>query len=564
MSSIKVRTLADVSRADSDGSPPVTPPVTLAPGEIQFFDHWMPPLEDGLYKITVSQQIGENVGAGGNQSVNWLADPFVQEQKFLISGPRFTLDASEVYSIYPPANGHGDFTDTLPHIILARRTLPWERTLDGNPPNETKTNVPWLALLLFDEDEIIAYDSPLAPGSTNTTLARSYPINEIINPGAGILGPQITQQSINNEHQQDTSCLAIDVPCDVFLAVVPALDELKYLSHCREVNTGNKEILGMKADGWFSVVIGNRMPNCPVESPPTGGAKNIVHLVSLEGFMSYLPGGGTPIPTGTTRVRLVSLASWSFNCAAVGGNFAYLAENLNLESDAALKLPVAWAESPPVLTSPASPVEMGLAEDVACEALDLGYVPLAYTMRHGEQTVAWYRGPLTPVSIEAADLPPFTVEEEAMIYDPATGLFDLSYSVAWQIGRLLALSDRTFSLELLNWLRAGHRLVDILQARIHLFQNLGETLDFPHNTGEMLDPKLMQHLVGSFVANDLARLVVPSDAQVTPLLGTGCDPSGLSKHLEQMPGLLSRDELEALLSSGSDPVHELRRRLFGE
>ena len=532
-----------------------SPPVNIPVGDIQFFDNWMPPLEDGAYRITVTQSIGQNVG----QSVNPLALPFVAQQYFQVAGPRFTLDPSDVYSVYPPSHAQGDFSNTLPHVILTRRTLPWERTLDGNTPSAD--NLPWLALLLFDDDEIFDESSP--PGSGNPSKAQMYPISQIINPGPGILGPQISPASIQNEQEQGVSCLAIDIPPDVFTALVPGLNELKYLAHCREVNTGNKAILGIEADGWFSIVIGNRVPNCsPLTSPVTPGAKNIAHLVSLEGFMSYLPGGSVPPQpvSGYQKIRLVSLASWGFSCQTSGDDFAALAQNLGIGT---LRAPAQWVQSPPVLESPAAEKEMQSAEAVAVGALELGYVPLDYTTRQGEHTVAWFRGPLTPVFVQPAGWPPFTTEEEAMIYDAGTGLFDLSYAVAWQIGRLLGLSDRSFALDVLNWVREGHRLIDLLFERIHLFRNFDPLLKFPSDLSGRLDRRLMRALIGSFLQSDFADRVAPEAPEAAPLLGRGSDPSGLSKHVHRMPGLLSEEDLVELLAHGADPAHALRKKLFG-
>ncbi|HWF77863.1 MAG TPA: hypothetical protein VN694_11885, partial [Caulobacteraceae bacterium] len=43
--------------------------------------------------------------------------------------------------------------------------------------------------------------------------------------------------------------------------------------------------------------------------------------------------------------------------------------------------------------------------------------------------------------------------DAATRYDPASGMFDLSYAGAWQMGRLLAVQDKRFSTLLVNWRR---------------------------------------------------------------------------------------------------------------
>ena len=57
----------------------------------------------------------------------------------------------------------------------------------------------------------------------------------------------------------------------------------------------------MVANGEFSVLVANRFP-------PPGG--NTVYLVSLEGWNDLLDAPGQA--SAASRVRLITLASWSF------------------------------------------------------------------------------------------------------------------------------------------------------------------------------------------------------------------------------------------------------------
>jgi hypothetical protein len=49
--------------------------------------------------------------------------------------------------------------------------------------------------------------------------------------------------------------------------------------------------------------------------------------------------------------------------------------------------------------------------------------------------------------------PAFASADAASAYDPDTGLFDISYAAAWQLGRMLALGSKSFSVALHNWRR---------------------------------------------------------------------------------------------------------------
>jgi hypothetical protein len=78
-------------------------------------------------------------------------------------------------------------------------------------------------------------------------------------------------------------------------------------------------------------------------------------------------------------------------------------------------------------------------------------------MRQGEQTVSWYRGPLIPSENRFEPALPARAADELARYDTEVGLFDVSYAAAWELGRLLALQSKRFSVRLYNWKRAHAR-----------------------------------------------------------------------------------------------------------
>ena len=540
-----------VASADADDDNQGSPPIPI--GDIQFFDNYMPPLIDGTYKITVQQEINEVVDPQHNTMLA-LAPPYVTEQYFQVQGPQFTLDASQVYSVYPPPNALADYRGTMPHIVLNSRTLPWERTLDGMEPSAN--NQPWLALLLFDEDEIIT-GSP-AQSSGNSTKTQLLPLSEVINLSLSgdILSPQITFQV--ESPPATSTCLAIDVDPQVFLSIAPQLSELPLLAHCRAVNTGNKEILGINADGWFSVVISNRSANCSQAGSPPAGTRNIAHLVSLEGLQDYLP-GGTPIPGNIQRVRLVSLASWVFICATTGLNFRQLMQNLD---SGILQLPA--DASPPTLLTSSPPAT---ADELVKAAFQSGYVPLNYTTQQGEQTVGWCRGPLVPYPVERVERAPFSSADEAKIYDPNTGMFDLSYAIAWQLGRLLTLANKEFSVALLNWQQEANYLIDLIIEQQQQAQTYGVLLGLPDPSPLLLarsgkpsvDRKQMLRSVATYLSTRFAESVLSAGPGEGRLFGEGRDPTGVRKMRDKLPGLLHEEEVEELLATGTDPSAVLRR-----
>ena len=64
--------------------------------------------------------------------------------------------------------------------------------------------------------------------------------------------------------------------------------------------------------------------------------------------------------------------------------------------------------------------------------------------------MSWYRGPLVPLNYDKPKQiqEPVSCADELLRYDPDTGLFDVTYAVAWQLGRLLALQNHSFALAL--------------------------------------------------------------------------------------------------------------------
>ncbi|MEO1628933.1 MAG: hypothetical protein AAFV25_27550, partial [Bacteroidota bacterium] len=420
---------------------------SLEPGQIRFHDNFLPKLPAGPYSINVEQKLK---GDGLTEK------HFSRQQDFIVDGPRFVLGEEEVHSVYPPPNLQAHYQGVLPQVVLRKRNMPWERQVYSG---SNKLPTPWVALMLFEPEELLVDDAPSS--AVLRTRAVSRTSEEMLQPGNDYLPPVLTASPQTDE----ASCYCIDLDLTTFLALAPQLDELPYLSHVREVNTGDKEFLGMHADGWFGIVLGNRLPKVPAQTATDpqeelegkNFARNIVHLVSIEGFSGYLaqnPEGvyKENLESGRFhKVRLASLVNWEFYCKPPEESFLKIMDRLGTGL-----LKVADTD--------------GLSNEAVREALEGGYAPLQYNTRIGEKTMAWYRGPLLPV-IEAGgkmENDTFFSAESGLIYDTDNGLFDASYATAWQIGRLLALSDAHFSQGLLNWKRMARKKISEFLTRNEL------------------------------------------------------------------------------------------------
>lgn len=495
-------------------------------GHIQFYDNYVPSLTAGNYSIVVKQSVN-GIGLSEQEQGQMTAT-----QDFVVYAPQFSLDPSEIHSMVPPLHSTGQFADELPHIVLNKRILPWERTMSAG-------NIPWLALLVFQEGELAVGPSDLTDGETGsirTTVGQYLQLKtsqDVYIPSSLIKEKDVTI---------DQPCSYIRMSTDLFKQITPYLSELPYLAHVREINTGDKAVMGIQDDGWFSVVAANRLPHAVAED--TNGTKNIVHLVSLEGMDGVL----TSNPAITqSSVALISLARWSFHCLPdnkedfAGLMHGLVASEMNggAYSPDKLRLRLPQAESQSLDADPAR------AE--AQKRMLNGFVPIAYHTRSGEETFAWYRGPLAPVLPAALAKPhPFFTADAALIYDPANGLFDASLASAWEIGRSLALADATFGKMLLDYRRGCHRLTDRLYDTLNA---LGLTTS--DDLTALAASNLMQKAFLSVLEKDLLNQIPkqPMMAAAAPARTRLKAAAGDSQNAVQtMQQFLSRDDVQQAIT----------------
>lgn len=415
-------------------------------GDIQFVAFNQPSLLDGEYVIDVKQQVQID------KSAVWTTAPSAQ-MKFAVSGPRFSLDPAMIQSQFPPPKSIGEYYNILPHIILNRTTLPWERTIDNSPPSETNQPQSWLALLLFDstgdqgvkvsnitvQDLIDAYTSSATPPG-QPEFVKILPRNPNARAKPGELMLEVGQ------HPNDRLTV-IDVPKQLLMQILPGPNEIRFLSHVRRSATN--------ADGYL-VILCNRLPASGSVSKDAGpvGTQSTVHLVSLEGREPLFHQFATAV-AGNNLVRLVSLASWSFSTLQRNKTFTGW-------------LKAAWCpdaqrsdpDDPKKASSCASGVihtlRMPASDDSNAERfLSQGYAPIRHETRQGNHLVSWYRSPLLPGKSLAADIAlPVRTSDELVRYFSDVGMFDTTYAAAWELGRMLTLRSKKVSVSLFNWKRA--------------------------------------------------------------------------------------------------------------
>ncbi len=500
----------------------------LQPGQVRFYCAAQPPLQAGGYWLQASQTV-----AGLKEQP--ADNHYGMQQPFAVSGARFRLPPQDLQLVYPPANQVGAYEESLPHVVLRTRTLPWVRQIDGGTSGAGDDNgdvPPWMGLLTV-------YPAELGNAAPFTTTVGRLIAPEAVN----ILGPSLIDAATMTQAEKDTQLLAIDLDLPVFLAIAPQLQELPWLAHVREVNTDQKEIMQMVEDGWFSVVVGNRLPQADAE--------NTCFLVSLEGQQAHL-NGGPAIDPRYTKIRLACLASWKFSAAAARGSFLHIMQSLATRGGIDLLQP----------THDALPNDLNPAQQQAKEALEIGFLPMLNVTRGGEQTTSWYRGPLAPVPTSSDSLGPYFFSDRAIRYDQSNGLFDMSYAGAWQIGQLLALSDAAFAKALFDWrlqsyqgrqqaVAADHvrQLADDCQVDLAQVRHQGPA-PVLHGVLARLAQRTATALEGAAVKDEAAPAPMP---KVQPHAW---------RDAAQLPGVMSSAAWQDGMRQGLDPLGLLYRHVY--
>lgn len=161
-------------------------------------------------------------------------------------------------------------------------------------------------------------------------------------------------------------------------------------------------------------------------------------------------------------LRFPVLAYWSFTCEE-RGDFQYLAEHVTsrlLGHLPAEGVPETPDGDPPPSGGTAPPG--AVPEPAAGRPLPLvaetGHVALEAVTRRGDPAQAWYRGPLVPAPVERATTrpdgdprPPLAHHADQLRRVTPDGREELGYSAAFEIGRLLALSQPGVAAALGRW-----------------------------------------------------------------------------------------------------------------
>lgn len=573
--------------------------MSVRPGHMVLYDRMQPALPADNYRIQARTDVQVETDQDGDGVGTISTGPLASETRYFdVVGPRFLLQPTELAAVYPPRNGHGPYIDALPHVAFGRRTLPWERDLDPlnelpGPPEPGSGSAPrlsghrpWMALLLFEEDEI--------------ELVRAQPLEQVL--------PAAVRTAI--EAPSGVVCDGIAVRLSILLDVLPSPDEMEVLAHVRQVNVDDRELAAGDSDGWFSVLMANRLPRAgrtyracvvslegrtdlfqklrdrPEPSPQPGPVIGGTAVVAeLERLVRHFPGRkdyaaaleraraasnrpqpdlrpgrseGEPRPGGLAEGRDVSgMASGPAPVATHVHELTGMSVEELAVSEVVDWMTIAPSEPVEKLVLLASwsfecfgdrtfqtltrDLDVAMIGDKAGEVqvADSGHVAISLRDRAGTEQTAWYRGPLVPYPVTRDPEGPYHSADQCRRISPETGLEDVSYSAAFEVGRLLATSDARLAQELMRWRRTAYERARRRLARQGLAENLDladlRDLDIP------LAPLLGAHLAERFV-HEIPRI----DRFETALVAgaPGIDPGELTRVWELADPAVARDLLD--------------------
>ncbi|MEL6538252.1 MAG: hypothetical protein AAFQ98_22725 [Bacteroidota bacterium] len=335
-------------------------------------------------------QVAQTISEGGQEHTTQRATHTLR-----LEGEKSVNGASWVSRVYPPAFSEGNFGKVLPSISLSRASLPWERVgQKGNP------KVPWLALLVFRADE--------------TVSTQSVPLSEI---------PEMLRPT--GEFTPGSTATVLEVERTLFESLVHSAEQLRWMSHVQQGTDEAGQVIFKEA-----TLLHHRFPKKGV---------NTAHLVSLENRWNE-EGKFIFQDSETTTVQMISLHSWSYTITTDSDIAFLVAAGELAQSLSTLKLPLATADNE---------AKIKLAQ---------GLVALPYQISDGSASAGWYHGPLATGPTQSTAL--YSEQNEAfdssdrwLRYFSKEGLYDTSYALAWELGRLLALQNTRFATGLYQWKR---------------------------------------------------------------------------------------------------------------
>jgi len=245
--------------------------------QLRFLQFHSPPVKAGIYRIKATQKLG-----GLSNPASFSAP----DQYFKIDADRYSIPPQYRHFVFPPANDTGRNEAVLPHLIIKRSTLPWERTSAASPASGSKNKPAWLALLMLTEDE-----------------SKQIPLVQMQPKEAGFDKPDDTKKDKDSKF----NFLEINSSnVELFKSICPQPKDIEYLAHTVVTYKPKTEEQAAKKEEMATLV-------CP--RFPTPGKKHTVHVISIEkGMNNFIQeqSWNDNALNGKDKIHIISLYNWSF------------------------------------------------------------------------------------------------------------------------------------------------------------------------------------------------------------------------------------------------------------
>ena len=374
-------------------------------------DNYLPPLFEGIYNVKVDQHVKKPE-----------EQHFSINKQFCVTLNTETLSDDAVFNVHPAPNQQGPFSTVLPFMVFNNVTYPWMKELKDSKGNV----IPWLALIVVSENEICK-DEKGNPKERN--IEYSLLEEEKNNTESNVFFPY-TKNEYSPCQPHDNVHL-ITVSKVTFDSIKPTKEDRFWLTHSKKIDLSDVDDATIPHDGFFSVVMANRFP-------PSG--KSTVHLIAAYNYDDEnAKATYTKIKEDKSTenievvlknaeyVKLISLYHWDIysDSNTEDKSFDYLVENL------------------------AGPENNRRSQSVMEQSLKSHYL-----RQTGEKTYSLYHGPIQPMNYKRIEYlngeKKFTADGR-LIYNKNNGIFDVSYSAAFNLGKLVTLSHNKEAQQIVKW-----------------------------------------------------------------------------------------------------------------
>lgn len=457
----------------------------MANEEIGIAASHIPTIASGKYEVKANLQ-------------NNLADVQRQDVAFYIAGYNHAIPQNEVLAMYPPMEHTGNFAGTFPHIQFRRSTLPWEYHCEAKGKR-----IPYIFLVLLKEEELASGKFEILEKNTNAlkdaleeaTEPKPLKILNALKDNDGILPSiDLMSQLAHARIQEHKELTELNLPKETSIVISHRMvepdtryrafvcyysteivdNEDKYqLSIASENNAYQSTRTCVVLSEWSfeSIAAGlyqidaNKLKHHPefdkfkkdlVDSPittleqlKTKANAELIKLISTN--ETYLEGRAdrwTKMPEPRSMDDFERIEKISF-----GSENNHILEFLKYNGKN-LKGYLHELKLQPFKTN------IDPNNKAVTKLIDVAKVPLEHQLKAGGKIISWYQGPFTNWNY-SFDLKKWSDDKEwkhlpdhqdyLNLFNEDTGMYDMTYAAAWQLGRLKIMNDNKVFQELKKW-----------------------------------------------------------------------------------------------------------------